>query len=446
MSCNGNPLSRPAVILDADIGETLDVWGVIQSHVGNISYPNNTYVCSFSRRGYGYSLPAAPTTDPTTRRSSEVTVVELYMALNTAGLLQYGHKVVLVGRGYAAFEVRKFYAYYPSKVAALVFIDGYYAPCMPDLCTPGLVKNDSETASYSYWESTMPNGYDPNGNLNMNFFFLYPRGRCINLLGGLRDNDVTKRRFLSALLTPSHWTNTKAEDILQPDACYESSIDNIGLIPIPVAALVPQIGYQIGTCFMNITDIGGGVAANGVVGSKSNFLFLQTNHYTSICDIVFGLKVANYILNTVYEVRMKAIVFTSFAYQGVMTWHNARTFCESQGMRLPVLHRPENQQAFNSFNFTLGTEWWIGALHASTDIEYKWVGWSGLGATVGIETVASNDYGGITQTLSFLNWDIGYPISDQSSQCVFTSSTFGYLWRNDDCEVERSFICEQPDF
>jgi pimeloyl-ACP methyl ester carboxylesterase len=445
IACDGDPLSRPAVILDTDIAETLDVWGWIQQTLGNITKNNNTYVCSFTRRGYGYSLPA-----PLTQRSAQITAVEMYNAFSAFGLLQANRKVVLVGRGYASYELLTFYNFYSELVAALVFLDGYYASCITAFpCRSTSVKNDTETAAYTYLENALPAGLIRAEAYAGNYSQLSPRGQCVPLLSGT--NYSYSERLLAALLTPSQYTNAVQEDIFQPESCNVSL--PLSKIKVPLYVLVPEFGhaYASAICKLNMTNLGGGNFVTSPALTK-NLLMKGVNQYTMICNQTNAVQVSKFIFDAVYEVKQMNKNYTAYKVSG--NWTMSKSYCESLGQKMAAPSRLEASQRLNLLGGTLlyggSVGFWIDGYRAAGQNTSYFELFDG--SQVGFDTVPVDDFGTTTKVQTFTNWQAGSPTVNAANSCRMIPGGFPnlgnlrVLWKNDLCTKAQYVVCESLDY
>ncbi len=106
--CEGT--GGPAVVLDSGLGDSYISWRKVQPEIAKF-----TTVCSYDRRGLGYSEPSD---EP---RTSKVIVGELHTLLRSAGVAP---PYVLVGHSMAGYDIRLYASSYPSEVAGLMFVDG----------------------------------------------------------------------------------------------------------------------------------------------------------------------------------------------------------------------------------------------------------------------------------------------------------------------------------
>ena len=105
--CEGT--GSPAVVLDSGLGDSYISWRKVQPEIAKF-----TTVCSYDRRGLGYSDPSD---EP---RTSKVIAGELHALLQSAGVAP---PYVLVGHSMAGYDVRLYASTYPNEVAGLIFVD-----------------------------------------------------------------------------------------------------------------------------------------------------------------------------------------------------------------------------------------------------------------------------------------------------------------------------------
>jgi pimeloyl-ACP methyl ester carboxylesterase len=100
---------KPAVIMDAGLGDWSPSWTTIHDAVARL-----TQVCTFDRAGYGFS-DASPVT-----RTSSATTNELYSALMSSPIKA---PYILVGHSYGGMNARLFADRHLADVAGLVLVD-----------------------------------------------------------------------------------------------------------------------------------------------------------------------------------------------------------------------------------------------------------------------------------------------------------------------------------
>ena len=102
----------PTVILEAGLGDSLEVWEKIQDAVSEF-----TSVCSYDRAGQGQSDPA-----PTPRTCQDM-VADLHNLLTNAKLPP---PYVLVGHSFGGMIMRLFAHQYPREVTGMVLVDAVH--------------------------------------------------------------------------------------------------------------------------------------------------------------------------------------------------------------------------------------------------------------------------------------------------------------------------------
>jgi len=106
-TCAGQ--GSPTVILDAGLGDTSDIWSLIQPAVAEFAC-----VCSYDRAGLGQSDHA-----PTPRTCQDM-VADVHAWLNAAHIAP---PYVLVSHSFAGFIARLYASLYPMEVSGLVLVD-----------------------------------------------------------------------------------------------------------------------------------------------------------------------------------------------------------------------------------------------------------------------------------------------------------------------------------
>lgn len=129
--CTGS--GSPTVILEADEGGLLSSWGWIQPEV-----TRNTRVCSYERRGLGWS------TGDTSAISLEQAAKDLHAVLWAA---QLQDTYILVGHGLGGIFIRKYQERYPEEVVGLVFVD---AANPAEVVTSPDILNNAKAKSNEY--------------------------------------------------------------------------------------------------------------------------------------------------------------------------------------------------------------------------------------------------------------------------------------------------------
>ncbi|CAL9698126.1 unnamed protein product [Knipowitschia caucasica] len=117
-----------------------------------------------------------------------------------------------------------------------------------------------------------------------------------------------------------------------------------------------------------------------------------------------------------------------------MDWQEARTYCRNQGGNLvSILNK--NEQAFLTTQMSKYSEdLWIGMNDVNWEMHFVWTDGKGIG---------------------FTNWAKGQPTSGPDARFSFSSESYDCvvlvgssvkqtgLWKVEDCEVKRSFICKR---
>jgi len=107
MYCRGS--GRPAVILEAGLGNTADVWNAISTRVDGF-----TIVCAYNRAGLGASDPRP------LPHGAQAAADDLHSLLAASGL---GPPYVLVGASYGGLDVQLFARHHPAETAGVVLVD-----------------------------------------------------------------------------------------------------------------------------------------------------------------------------------------------------------------------------------------------------------------------------------------------------------------------------------
>jgi len=420
--CVGDPNARPVVILEHGIGETLDIWAWVQERVSN-----HTYVCSFSRRGCGYSQPG------TRPRTVQVTAVELNIALHELNLTA---PIVLVGHGWAGFDIRHFYHLYPSQVAALVFVDTYSTQCFDKpKCDSSVKKVDD--SGYALLESLIPTGFIRalaySGVSNPG-----PAGQCIPFLPivwGIKKLNPARERFLAALLVPAFWTNAGYEDQDLPTSCAFAAQapgnSNENKISVPVLSIIADKGIFTDNkiCGRELTKGCGGKDKKNRNAFTKSIEIPESNHFTLLCNSTFGYQVANEIVGIVDYLRIYSKTYTSYKAVGKKTWSAAKSFCESISMRLATIQSEDNQNDIGDLDLnSANDDFWLGATDSSSQGTYKWLD------------------GTSVLSLPYQNWvNSNEPSNGPNEDCLQLSKS-NHKWSDVDCADLNYVICEKNDF
>lgn len=110
IKCSGEERKGlPVVVMDAGMGNTSDVWSLVQSQVAQFAR-----VCSYDRAGMGKS-----DREPKAHSSQDV-VDDLHQLLANAGV---NPPYVLVGHSLGGMNVRLYANYYPKEVVGMVLVD-----------------------------------------------------------------------------------------------------------------------------------------------------------------------------------------------------------------------------------------------------------------------------------------------------------------------------------
>ncbi|WP_201372580.1 alpha/beta fold hydrolase [Ktedonobacter robiniae] len=107
IACTGS--GSPAVILDAGMGDTSEVWRQVQEAVSEF-----TCVCSYDHAGRGQSDPGP------TPRTSQTIATELH------ALLRHAHipgPYIFVGHSFGGYNARLYASQYPEEVVGLILVD-----------------------------------------------------------------------------------------------------------------------------------------------------------------------------------------------------------------------------------------------------------------------------------------------------------------------------------
>jgi pimeloyl-ACP methyl ester carboxylesterase len=107
MYCQGS--GRPAVILEAGLGNTADVWNEVVTRVQAF-----TTVCAYNRAGLGLSDPRP------LPHGAEAAADDLYRLLAAS---RVGPPYVLVGASFGGLAVQLFARHYPAETAGVVLVD-----------------------------------------------------------------------------------------------------------------------------------------------------------------------------------------------------------------------------------------------------------------------------------------------------------------------------------
>ena len=107
MYCRGS--GQPAVILEAGLGNTADVWNAISTSVDAF-----TTVCAYNRAGLGASDPRPQP------HGAEAAADDLHALLVASGI---GPPYVLVGASYGGLDVQLFARGHPAETAGVVLVD-----------------------------------------------------------------------------------------------------------------------------------------------------------------------------------------------------------------------------------------------------------------------------------------------------------------------------------
>ena len=110
IKCSGEARKgRPAVIMDAGLANTSDVWSLVEPKVAQFAR-----VCSYDRAGVGKSDPAPQ------RHTSQDVVNDLHNLLAKAGI---SAPYVLVGHSFGGMNARLYASKYPNDVVGMVLVD-----------------------------------------------------------------------------------------------------------------------------------------------------------------------------------------------------------------------------------------------------------------------------------------------------------------------------------
>ena len=112
LACFRSGEGSPTVILEAGLGDTLEIWEKIQASVSEF-----TSVCSYDRAGQGQSDPA-----PIPRTCQD-------MAADLRALLTHAKippPYVLVGHSFGGMIVRLYAHLYPQEVTGMVLVDAVH--------------------------------------------------------------------------------------------------------------------------------------------------------------------------------------------------------------------------------------------------------------------------------------------------------------------------------
>jgi len=109
--CRGS--GGPVVILDAGLGNTLDVWSSVMDRLDGV-----TTVCAYDRAGLGHSDLRPPP------HGAQSAVDDLHALLGAAGLLR---PFVVVGASFGGIDAQLFARRYPGEVAGAVLVDAIAA-------------------------------------------------------------------------------------------------------------------------------------------------------------------------------------------------------------------------------------------------------------------------------------------------------------------------------
>jgi pimeloyl-ACP methyl ester carboxylesterase len=417
--CEGNPNARPVVILEHGIGETLDVWAWVQARLSN-----STYVCAFSRRGYGYSTPG------TRPRTAQITTEELHLAL---AALNITSPVVMVGHGWAGFSMRRYYHAYPDDVHALVFVDGLSTQCYDKpKCDANSKKPDTE--GYAYWESVIPFGF-ARAAAYYNYSFPGPAGECVvtlPVIWGQKGNKA-RERLLAALLSPSNWGAALLEDSDTPSTCAlasqgpGNSANN--KIVVPVISIIADQGVYKDKkqCGIDLKNAGGGkLKKKNRAATTYSVAIDGSNHFTLLCVEEYADQVTDEIIKVVELVRENAKTFTAITNAGKKTWAQSKTLCESvPGRRLAMIKTADQQFDVSDLGLnSANDDFWIGGSDASSPGTFKWGDGSTLSST-------------------YTNFNQNEPNND--GDCLQVIRNGQNRWRDRPCSELKYPLCESDE-
>ena len=421
--CVGDRNARPVVVLEHDVASTLDLYAWVHQMVSA-----NTYTCAYSRRGYGYSTPGNKP------RTVQLTVVELASALDAMNITT---PIVLVGHGFAGFHLLRFNEVYPSRVAALVFVDSYSPQCFhKPHCHGNSHKDDSE--GYGYLETVIPLGFI-RALAYAGLSFPGQVGQCYLQLPyswGSNPPILARDRFLATLLSPTFWAASLAEDTDMPTSCALAAQCHgnaeFNRINVPLVSILAERGFYeshlLKKCGQEITKFGGSSPHGKSRKAYTRGVEIDgADHFTILCDEDYASFVANEIIDVVRLVRQESKTYTMYTSAGKMTWANARDFCVSKGERLATILSQNSQSDVDDLRLNQADDnFWIGLTDQSVQNQWNWI----TGESV-------NSY--------YKNWQNNNEPASGSKDCVEILKTNG-KWRTNQCNVLRYPLCEKPDF
>ncbi len=129
LHCTGS--GSPTVILEAASGGLTSSWGWVQPEIAK-----NTRVCSYDRRGRGWSTGESSGKDvPQTAR-------DLHMLLQKA---QINDKYILVGHSLGGIYTRQYQKDYPNEVVGMVLVDASHPNLL--VTTPEVIEESKASVS-----------------------------------------------------------------------------------------------------------------------------------------------------------------------------------------------------------------------------------------------------------------------------------------------------------
>lgn len=418
--CEGNSSARPVVLLEHEVGSTLDIWAWVQDRVAN-----STYVCSYSRRGYGYSNPGS------VPRTPQIAVVELRTALLQLNITS---PIVHVGHGWGGFQLRRFYHAYPDMVAAMVFVDAYSTQCFKHpACDASFKKNDDD--KMGVLESLIPTGI-PRALAYAGTSYPGPAGQCVPSLPdswGERKHPA-KSRLLAALLSPALWATALLEDGDMPSSCALAAQapgnDPNNRIAVPVVSIIADDGIfeDDKQCGIEIKNAGGGTWKGSKRASTSYSVEIDgANHFTLLCDQQFGYPVGDEIVKVVELVRAESKTYSVMTSAGQISWAAAKTLCESMGAKLATIRTDDNLEDVNDAidAADVKDDFWIGATDSNSQGTFKW---------------ASDG-----TTVTYSNWASNEPSGSAGLDCAELARS-NRKWRARSCASTNYAICEVNDY
>lgn len=156
---------------------------------------------------------------------------------------------------------------------------------------------------------------------------------------------------------------------------------------------------------------------------KSAHMVPNANHFTLLCNQNASAVASSLISGLVEQVRVGSKTFSKHVTSGKMSWANARTFCESRGLRMATARVAENQVDIEDLDLVKDDDsFWLGATDAASQGSFRWV----------TGELVSNGY---------TNWQPGEPSNAVGSDCLQIQRA-NRKWRAMPCTQLQYPLCE----